>query len=156
MKKKSKDLVIGSFDKSKENHPCVCGLFRKGARISTQIYDKFLQPSGLKVTQYSMLSVIKRHEDITVTKLAAETLLERTTCTRNLKILENKSLIRILSGDDKRVKRVTLTVQGTEALKVAVPLWEEAQAFVFSELGEDNALLFLESLQKTLAILRQA
>lgn len=156
MKKKNRELLFGAVEKSKESNPCVCGLFRKGARISTQIYDKFLQPSGLKVTQYSMLSVIKRHENITVTKLAAETLLERTTCTRNLKILENKSLVKILSGDDKRVKRVALTVQGIEALEVAAPLWEEAQAFVFSELGEDNALLFIESLQKTLAILRKA
>jgi len=133
--------------------PCVCGLFRKGARITTQIYDKFLHPSGLKVTQYSMLSTIKKHQNISVTKLAAESLLERTTCTRNLKILEGKSLISILPGEDKRVKEVKLTQLGLETLDAATPLWNTAQDFVFSKIGQDETSLMIANLQKNLKIL---
>jgi len=135
--------------------PCVCGSFRKVARMTTQIYDRFLQPSGLKITQYSMMSAIMRHGDISITELAAETLLERTTCTRNLKILERNSLIRIQSGEDRRVKTVQITAQGVEKLKVATPLWEEAQKFVFSEVGEEETTLLLEKLQRMMDVLRK-
>lgn len=139
---------------AQEKASCFCGLFRRGSRITTKIYDNFLQPSGLKVTQYSLLSAIKINDNISVSNLATETVLERTTCTRNLKILENKSLVEINYGEDKRVKRVTLTKQGEDVLNLAHPLWEKAQNCIFAKLGRNEVTSLIEELQRTLNILR--
>lgn len=39
---------------------CACANLRKATRIVTNVYDRHLQPSGLKVTQYYMLTIIAR------------------------------------------------------------------------------------------------
>lgn len=137
------------------NSTCVCGSFRKAARITTQIYDNFLKPAGLKVTQYSMLSAIHRCGVVSINDLAGETLLERTTCTRNLKLLEKKSLIRIHSGDDKRMKMVALTEHGVERLVAATPLWEQAQSFIVAEVGEEEVAPLVEGVQRLMDTLQK-
>ena len=40
--------------------PCVCNTLRMVTRAVTQLYDEALQPSGLRVTQFSILASIAR------------------------------------------------------------------------------------------------
>src|SRR6266849_4292835 len=40
--------------------PCVCSTLRMVSRAVTQLYDDILRPSGLRVTQFSMLAAIAR------------------------------------------------------------------------------------------------
>jgi DNA-binding MarR family transcriptional regulator len=102
----------------------------------TQIYNEFLGPSGLRVTQYSLLSNIERLEKATVTDLVQRMVMDKTTLTRNLRLLSDKGLVSIKPGEDRRVREITLTDSGREALVRSRPHWEEAQAQVASRLGK--------------------
>jgi DNA-binding MarR family transcriptional regulator len=117
---------------------CACFNLRKAARVTTQFYDKALRPTGLRITQFSLLIATMMLESVTVTRLAEIGVMDRTTLTRNLKPLERKGLIKVAPGDDQRTRVVTLTTRGQEVLAKALPLWEKAQARVIKELGQER------------------
>jgi len=122
---------------------CACLNVRKAARAITQLYDEVLQPSGLRVTQFTLLVSIALAGEAPVTRLANALVMDRTTLTRNLALLEHHGLVAIAPGTDQRTRMVTLTNQGREALAKALPLWEKAQKRVVSGLGRKqwNTLL---------------
>ncbi|HEY9847811.1 MAG TPA: MarR family transcriptional regulator, partial [Candidatus Caenarcaniphilales bacterium] len=88
---------------------CACFNLRKASRAVTQLYDKVLQPSGLLATQFTLLSAIALTGSVTITRLAQELVMDRTTLARNLKPLERQGLIQIKPGQDQRTRIVTLT-----------------------------------------------
>ncbi|MER3446839.1 MAG: MarR family transcriptional regulator [Candidatus Dadabacteria bacterium] len=117
---------------------CTCFNLRKATRAITQLYDESLRPTGLRATQFSLLIAIMILESVTVTRLAEIAVMDRTTLTRNLRPLEKKGLIKVVSGDDQRTRIVTLTTHGKEVLAKALPLWEKAQARVIKRLGQER------------------
>lgn len=72
---------------------------------------------------------------ITLARLANATVTDRTTLTRNLRLLKKQGLIRIDAGDDRRERQISITREGAEALKAAYPLWQKAQARVIKGMG---------------------
>jgi DNA-binding MarR family transcriptional regulator len=72
---------------------CACFNPRKVARAVTQLYDDALRPAGLRVTQFSLLVVVRMAGPVSVTRLAELTVLDRTTLTRNLELLERQGWI---------------------------------------------------------------
>ena len=117
---------------------CACFKVRKAARAITKLYEEMLRPSGLRATQFSLLMATRVMGPVTVVKLAEIMVMDRTTLTRNLQILEKRRLITIKRGEDRREREVTLTAAGMEVLTKAVPLWEEAQNRVEEGLGEER------------------
>ncbi|MGH9262553.1 MAG: MarR family winged helix-turn-helix transcriptional regulator [Acidimicrobiales bacterium] len=116
-------------------HDCACFNLRKAARAVTQLYDDVLRPTGLRVTQFSLLAVIRLSGVTGITALATAAVMDRTTLTRNLRVLAKKGLIQIRDGDDARVREVTLTAGGRAKLAAAQPYWEQAQSHMTSVLG---------------------
>ena len=120
---------------------CACYNTRKAARLLAQAYDRALEPSGLKNTQFSALATISGSDHgLTITELAVKMSVDRTTLTRNLNVLVRSGLVRIDAGTDARSKRVALTDTGSEALNTAIPLWEEVQRSVTGSLGDWSKL----------------
>jgi len=117
---------------------CVNFTLRKALRMVSQVYDRYLQPSGLKATQFSLLVTLERTGAITVTRLAERMAMERTTLTRNLRPLERKGLVRIMPGKDRRTRGIAITEAGSRVVEQTMPLWEEAQARVVNELGPER------------------
>ena len=155
MAQKGRDTVKQRMGKFGEEAPaCVCFNIRKAARAISQLYDDVLRPSGLRVTQFSILAVTRRLGPVTVTHLAEETVTDRTTLTRNLKILAQQKLIRIASGHDRREREVTLTDRGRAALAQAYPFWKGVQAQVAKGLGPERFHRLLSDLRATVALTR--
>jgi len=117
---------------------CVCATFRKATRALTLLYDAYLRPADLRVTQYSLLKNVLAREPASVNQLAAVTVTDRTTLTRNLRVLEQRGLIRIQEGEDRRSREVTVTPRGREAVVKATPCWERAQARVIGQVGVER------------------
>jgi len=113
---------------------CVCAQVRKASRALTQLYNRQLEPTGLLVTQYSLLANIDRLGRASISELTARLLLEQSTLTRNLAVLEKNGYLRTRPGEDRRVKHFTLTAAGREALRQARPRWEEAQRQIATQL----------------------
>jgi DNA-binding MarR family transcriptional regulator len=117
---------------------CTCFALRKAARAVTQYYDDALRPSGLRVTQFSLLSVIQALGTVTISDLADEAVMDRTTLTRNLRLLEQEGLITVESGEDARVREVSLTRAAHKRLSVAREYWSKAQAHMAGAMGADR------------------
>jgi DNA-binding MarR family transcriptional regulator len=135
--------------------PCVCATFRKATRTLTLLYDAYLRPAGLRVTQYSLLKNVLAREPATVNRLAEATVTDRTTLTRNLRILQQGGLIRIREGEDRRSREVTVTPQGREAVAKATPYWERAQAHVVGQMGAKHWRVLREELDMMIGLGRR-
>lgn len=114
---------------------CACFNVRKVSRQLSQLYDHALEPSGLKNTQFTMLAVASEAGPISITDLSRLLDLDRTTLTRNLKIMERDGLVVVGSGRDARSKTVSLSAKGKSRLKQATPLWRSAQAKIMKRFG---------------------
>lgn len=117
---------------------CACSQLRRTARVASAVYDRFLAPVGLTVTQYAILVNIGRADRIRRTDLANVLGMERTTLTRNLRPLERKKLIKTVAGADRRERLIQLSAMGLKRLAESHPLWEDAQRYVIGELGEQG------------------
>jgi DNA-binding MarR family transcriptional regulator len=106
---------------------CLCTNLRRTARAISIIYDAALAPTGIKITQFSLLRAVERNEPIAISVLAEEMALDRTTLARNLALLERDRLIDMSAGADQRVTEVRLTQVGRKAIKKAIPLWSDTQ-----------------------------
>jgi DNA-binding MarR family transcriptional regulator len=111
--------------------------------------------AGLKITQFIMLMSVKILGPITITKLAQKLLMDRTTCTRNLKNLQEKNLINFEQSEDRRMKKIVLTDQGNEILEQSIPLWEKAQNFLLDKVGENQMARLVKDLSRTVSIVRK-
>ena len=128
--------------------PCTCFKLRSLTRRVTQLYDRALAPSGLKVTQYSLIALAlraRRSGAPTVSDLAQSLFTDRTTLTRNLRPLLVAGYVEVGAGTDARSKAVHVTAAGEAAFRAARPLWRSAQACMQS-LGGAGALAELHVL----------
>jgi DNA-binding MarR family transcriptional regulator len=131
---------------------CACFNLRKATRAVTQYYDDILRPTGLRATQFSLLTVVQQFGTVSITRLAEEAVMDRTTLARNLDILEEEGLVRITAGkEDARVREVTLTRAAHEKLASALPYWEKAQRHVTASLGAGRASRLLGDLSAAVA-----
>src|SRR5947199_2607667 len=115
--------------------PCVCSTLRMVSRAVTQLYDDILRPSGLRVTQFSILGAIARLGAANLRQLEYMLAIDQTTLTRSLNLLERDRVIERVPHPDGRIKAMTLTSKGRKALEAARPLWTQAQAKVLREVG---------------------
>ena len=121
---------------------CACTKLRRCARVASDIYDEALAPSGLSVTQFSLLRLLDRTGPSSLTRFAAATGLDRTTLNRTLRPLEAAGLVRSAAGDDRRARIVEMTDAGKAAMGRALPHWQEAQHRIETALGGDYGQLF--------------
>jgi DNA-binding MarR family transcriptional regulator len=137
---------------AKASNPLDCACFnaRKTARVLGQVYDRALEPSGLKNTQFTALAVADAYDGISITDLSKAMEIERTTLTRNLKVLERGGLVKVGPGADGRSKTVVLTAKGSRRLEAALPFWQEAHERMLREFGARR----WKSLQKELDTMR--
>ncbi len=128
---------------------CVCFNLRKAARTITHHYDEILKPSGLLVTQFTVLAAISVAKSKTINELAEILVMDRTTLTRNLKPLEREEWLRVEHGQDRRTRMISLTTKGELALAKAIPLWRSAQDNVEKLLGHERLGILLSNLSET-------
>jgi DNA-binding MarR family transcriptional regulator len=141
-----------SADSSLKPEDCNCFVVRSAARHVTQLYDQFLAPVGLHVTQFSILAKLKRLGPMTINALAKEMVMDRTTVGRNVLPLERDGLIRIeASASDGRAKELHLTKAGEKRLLAGREAWERAQARFDSRFGAKRAADFRAMLRAVVA-----
>ena len=131
---------------------CVCLHLRKAARAATRSYDEALAPFGLRGTQFSLLAMICGKKSISISELADMAVMERTTLTRNLRVMEKAKLIVSSPGQDKRKRLISLSPTGHDTLKLAIPAWRKVQGRMVKELGETRKTRLLKDLRFTAAL----
>jgi DNA-binding MarR family transcriptional regulator len=126
---------------------CNCSALRQAARHVTRFYDAFLSPAGLRTTQFSILAKLRQRGPLTITALAAEMVMDRTTLGRNVRPLQRKGLVAVASGRrDHRSKELHLTETGLERLRAAGAPWREAQQRFEALFGIERAFVLRQFL----------
>jgi len=119
---------------------CNCYAVRSAARHVTQLYDQALAAAGLRTSQFSILSKLKRKGPMTINRLADDMAMDRTTLGRNVLPLERDGLIRIEPApNDRRAKQLHLTKAGEKRLQAAGKSWAEAQGRFETRFGPRRA-----------------
>ena len=118
---------------------CACDQLRRVTRFATQVYDNGFVASGLRITQLPIFVGLASEGDLPLSLLAEGLALDRTTLTRNLKVLEDRGLIRTYEDEnDARVRMVSMTLEGSAILKGALEHWTLVQAHVEERFGRDR------------------
>ena len=138
-------------DRDPVDYMATAGCFRlasrQAARKITRLYDQYMQESGIRVTQFTILSQLMLRGEMPIGKLAGILGMERTTLTRNLAPLEQQGWISIHAGDDPRARMIGITGQGRGVVRRSFPFWSKAQAHIGKLLGAEGqaALKLLDS-----------
>ena len=106
---------------------CLNFALKKAARVSSLQYDRALAPAHLRATQFSVLITLAGWPGARVAELAAALVLDRTTLSKNLRVLERNGWLRSVPTADKRERALELSPRGMRVLLQAVPAWQSAQ-----------------------------
>jgi DNA-binding MarR family transcriptional regulator len=126
---------------------CACDQLRRVTRGVTQVYDNAVVASGLKITQLPIFVGLASEGDLPLSALADALALDRTTLTRNLKVLEDRGLVRTYEHpDDARVRMVSITLDGSAMLTAALERWAKVQEFVEERFGRERLVALEDEL----------
>src|SRR5262252_7480627 len=121
---------------------CNISAMKKAARRLSLMYDTFLTPTGLKSTQYGILTELNSRGAAlpTVNELAEELVMDRSTLGQNLRPLERDGLVTLLTDPkDRRNRLIALTRSGLGKFKEAAKYWKIAQDRFEATFGEQEA-----------------
>ncbi|MBX3202868.1 MAG: winged helix-turn-helix transcriptional regulator [Labilithrix sp.] len=147
-------------DCAKMSLSCACLNLRRASRVVTQVFDGYFDEVGLKATQFTVLAALAWYDKNppAIGTLAEVLVLEQSSLSRNLAVLERLGYIRLTAGEaDRRERIVSLTRGGRGALARGYPVWKKAQAALGSllEAGElDSHVRSLRRLTTTGQALR--
>ena len=114
---------------------CTCFRVRGAARRVTQIYTQHLSPTGLKISQFSLLGFICAEGPVSIGRLSELLATDRTTLTRNLRPLLAGGLVERAASGDRRRHELVATPAGRALFKRAIPLWSNAEQEVRAAMG---------------------
>jgi DNA-binding MarR family transcriptional regulator len=117
---------------------CTNFKLRQLVRRVSQLYDRELAPTGLKTTQYSLLSHVLRLGPVRPGELAAAMTMDASTLTRNLKPLLAAGWLQMTAGEDGRSRLVHITDAGRDKRAEAQRHWKAAQQELNRLLGVER------------------
>jgi DNA-binding MarR family transcriptional regulator len=91
------------------------------------MYDGKLRSSGVEAPQFAVLAALENAGACTQAGLGRMFAMDKTTMSRNLKVLERNGWIETAVGADRRQRVLRLTEAGRERLAAAKPEWKKAQ-----------------------------
>lgn len=120
---------------------CLCLHVQRAARALARRFDQALKPLGLTNGQFSLLMSLHRPEPPPMGPVAEVLAMDRTTLTAALKPLQRRGLVEVqVDPEDRRGRRLKLTLQGRELLARALPIWEREHADLDRRLDDLDGL----------------
>jgi DNA-binding MarR family transcriptional regulator len=105
---------------------CACASARRAARLVTQLYAQEMGPL-IEPTQFALLFALDQYSGRPQSLLGRALGLDKTTLSRNLRLLQRNGWIEAADADDERERGYRLTATGKETLASAKPGWKRAQ-----------------------------
>jgi DNA-binding MarR family transcriptional regulator len=129
---------------------------RQLSRAVTRHYDAYVAPTGLKNTQYSLLSHIVLLGPIKPSELAARMRVEASTLTRNLQPLVAQGWVVQGPGEDARSRLIEATDAGRDKRAEAQRAWKQAQLALNARLGDERIVALHRLIDDCMAVLDAA
>lgn len=118
---------------------CLYFYIRMADRHLAKIYDDYLRPFGIRITQLGMLECLSQLNATYISDIGRILLMDQTTVTRNIEKLEKAGYVMVTPHQtDPRKKIVKISRTGEEKLASAHKAWQEAQEFVALQLGQED------------------
>lgn len=135
--------------------PCACASLRRASRAVTQLYERHLRTSGLRITQFTLLQALALAGELTQGELGDALAIDSTTLSRTLRPLELAGWVRSRPGkDDRRERHWQLTAAGRRTLRAALPAWRAAQRELRNRIGDTGWQALVGGLTETAAALQ--
>ena len=133
MKKREVLILAKSFAAE-----CIGFRVRVLSRVITSIFDRVLQPFGLKLAQGNILIMLVIHGPVSSSSIGRVLSMEKSTVSRNLKRMGKKGLVGIVnkSGTNKQV--VMVTSKGRNLVATIHVAWKKAQKESSDLLGAEG------------------
>ncbi len=125
---------------------CIGSRLRRLSRIADGHFRSKLSEFNITENQMTILFVLNKKGKVEQGKIGQTLVLERSTVSRNIKLLEKQNYIKRTS--DYRPE-IELSKKGNELVQKLIPLWEETMDELISKLGEDG-LTYLSELENRL------
>jgi len=135
---------------------CTNFKLRQLMRRVAQHYDAEVGKSGLKTTQYSLLSHVIALGPVRPVDLATAMGLEASTLTRNLRPLIDAGWLELGPGPDGRSRLVSVTPAGREKRQEAQRRWRVAQEAINQTLGPKRVVQLHGLIDECLGLLSPA
>ena len=126
---------------------------RQLMRRVAQHYDAEVGKTGLKGTQYSLLSYVVKLGPIRPGELAQAMMVDASTLTRNLKPLIDAGWVTLTAGSDGRSRLVSVTDTGRDKRAEAQRHWKIAQEQLNELLGIPRVLALHDLIHESLDLL---
>lgn len=124
---------------------------RQLSRAVTRHYDAYVARTGLKNTQYSLLSHVVLLGPIQPVALARHMKLDASTLTRNLQPLLAQGWVEIGPGADARSRSISATEAGRAKRAEGQRAWKQAQLALNDRLGDTRVSKLHDLLDACLA-----
>lgn len=142
-----KSPLLDSLDLSGTG-TCAAFNFRRTARAVTRLYDLALEPSGIRSTQFAILTAVAKFQPTAISRIGEILVLDQTTLTRSLRLLQKQGLLEISPRSTRRQRFLNLTDAGAKALAVAIPLWRRVQGEFLEMMGGESWKGFRNELER--------
>lgn len=129
---------------------------RQLSRRVTQLYDREVGVTGLKNTQYSLLSHVVLLGPIQPSALAARMKLDASTLTRNMQPLIAQGWIRLEPGVDARSRLLAATEEGKALRAEAQRAWKRAQLSLNERLTPQRVVELHALIDECMALLEES
>lgn len=113
---------------------------RQLTRMVTRHYDLYIHATGLKNTQYALLSHVVALGPIRPSDLAKRMQMDASTLTRNLQPLAAQGWLTIGAGSDARSRLIEATEAGRAKRAEAQCVWKAAQLALNERLGVERVV----------------
>ena len=114
---------------------CIGNRLRRLSRIVDRQFRTSLKAYDITESQLSILFVLRKLGKVEQGKIGEALVLERSTVSRNVKLLEKNGIVTRTS--DYRPD-IELTEKGNELVNTLIPIWEELMDYLIDKLGVDG------------------
>ena len=112
-------------------------------RVITSIYDRAMQPIGLKANQVTILTMLSCVGQATATDISRVLVMEKSTVSRTVDRMKKNGWINVEGHGDGPSQTITVTDQGRALMAAAHEQWEKAQQQATKLLGEEGVAAIL-------------
>ena len=135
---------------------CTDFKLRQLSRRVSRHYDAAVSSTGLKNTQYSLLTHVVLLGPIQLSTLAEKMQLDPSTLTRNLRPMVEQGWVSIEPGEDARSRHVVVTEAGNALRAETKHAWKRAQLSINGALGDQRVAHLHALIDECMAVLDAA
>jgi DNA-binding MarR family transcriptional regulator len=123
-------MYMQSLKDALENvgYDCLAFATRRTARAVTNYFNVLLRPVDLNVAQFGLMTAIAKMPGRTLREIGEDLILDESTVTRNLTVLERRNLVKSEGGRGRSGKRMSLTTDGEALMMAASAEWKRGNA----------------------------